>query len=80
MAHSLFEPAPPNLSEKLWQRVKDINLGLQGRRNEEPAVIATAEDATLVQQIEKADARGRQLLLAAAMAESPAVARRRKPC
>lgn len=78
MAHSLFEPASPNFSEKLWQRVKDINFAIQGRRNDASAITATAEDRKLLQQMERTDARGRQALLAAALADNPICAQDRK--
>jgi len=64
MAHSLFEPAPKPLHEKIWQRVRDLNLGAT------PREIAHTDPA-LLKQAETLDARGRQQLLQAALTTKP---------
>ena len=71
MAHSLFEPAPTPLSEKLWRRVKDLNIGLPARHTVDRRPAAEHTDPTLLQQAEMLDARGRQQLLQAVLTSKP---------
>lgn len=64
MAHSLFEPAPTPLSEKLWRRMKDFNIGRAPRT-------ARQTDPALMRQATHLDARGRQELLEAVLTAKP---------
>lgn len=68
MAHSLFEPAPEPLTEKLWRRVKD--LGFPERSAPAP-VPADQTDPALLSQASRLDARGRQQLLEAVLTTRP---------
>lgn len=70
MAHSLFEPAPMPMSEKLWQHMKKLNTGLSQRMNSPRGPIATT-GPDLLQQADGLDARGRQKLLEAILAAKP---------
>jgi len=68
LAHSLFEPAPEPLSEKLWRRVKDLSLStyaLPARSSVEQT------DPALLTQAGTLDARGRQQLLEAVLTTKP---------
>ncbi|MHA7775607.1 hypothetical protein [Roseibium sp. M-1] len=77
MAHSLFEPAPEPFAEKLWRRVKDLNLGFAPRPlPAEHRPVHT--DPALMSQAERLDARGRQQLLEAALAVKPIVCQSRR--
>lgn len=70
MAHSLFEPAPRPLHEKIWRRVRDLNIGTSlQERSDRPAGERT--DPALLKQAERLDARGRQDLLAAILTSKP---------
>jgi len=77
MAHSLFEPAPEPLAEKLWRRVRDLHLAFSPR-----PVLADAPfvqtDPALTDQASRLDARGRQQLLEAALAVKPIVSQPRR--
>ncbi|WP_269584854.1 hypothetical protein [Roseibium sp. Sym1] len=68
MAHSLFEPAPEPLSEKLWRRVKDLSFQT---RNVPPRPSADQTDPALLAQAGRLDARGRQQLLEAVLTTKP---------
>lgn len=70
MAHSLFEPHPQPLTEKIWQRVKDINDGLHGRMQPNVSPVP-GTDPALLQQANALDARGRQQLLQAVLKTKP---------
>ncbi|MCV0425665.1 MAG: hypothetical protein K5905_09335 [Roseibium sp.] len=70
MAHSLFEPAPTPLSEKLWRRVKDLNVGLSARSSAESGS-GNQTDPALLKQAENLDARGRQQFLQAVLTSKP---------
>jgi hypothetical protein len=56
MAHSLFEPAPEPLSERVWRRLKNLN----------PVPVSGPEMPVPRQDPSQLDARGQQLLLAQA--------------
>lgn len=68
MAHSLFEPAPAPIGERLWRRVMEL-----GGQNQSPveAVSANQSDPALVNQASGLDARGRQLLLETLLSTKP---------
>ncbi|MCK7615245.1 hypothetical protein [Roseibium sediminicola] len=68
MAHSLFEPAPEPLSEKLWRRMKDLSRSAVAL----PAHSSVAQtDPALLSQADQLDARGRQQLLEAVLTTKP---------
>ena len=70
MAHSLFEPTPIPMSEKLWKRVKALNIGQQAHE----AQVSTGKnhtDPVLALQAHRLDARGRQQLLSAVLTNKP---------
>ncbi|QDG75069.1 hypothetical protein [Labrenzia sp. PHM005] len=58
MAHSLFEPAPEPLSEKLWRHVKSLKQ----------TPFAGSHFPVRQTDMQNLDARGRQLLLEEAFA------------
>ncbi len=62
MAHSLFEPAPPPFGERLWRRVKELNIGIVPRPKR-PRGDTARIAPVLPQQARYLDARGRQKLL-----------------
>ena len=70
MARSLFETAPEPFSSRFWRKMKHLNIVLQSgpAALEGPAPLAVHEVA---RQAESLDARGRQLLLDAAIASNP---------
>lgn len=70
MAHSLFEPAPPPLHEKIWRRVRDLNFGARPR---ETRITETANrtDPALLRKAGRLDARGRLELLEKELASKP---------
>ncbi|MEM9630500.1 MAG: hypothetical protein AAGA50_04190 [Pseudomonadota bacterium] len=70
MAHSLFEPAPPPLGEKLWRRMKELNLGLPAKELRKNSLSEQSETAG-TSQPEQLDARGRQQYLLAALTVDP---------
>lgn len=72
MAQSLFEPAPIPLSEKLWRRMKDFNIGFAPRATQICGSIERTDPA-LLRQAASLDARGRQQLLATVLAAKPFV-------
>jgi|GEM_PF-1648718 len=76
MAHSLFEPAPEPLAEKLWRRVRDLHLGFSPRPVRSDAAFVRTDPA-LTDQASRLDARGRQQLLEAALAIKPIVSQPR---
>ncbi|GAA0784727.1 hypothetical protein GCM10009077_36400 [Roseibium denhamense] len=62
MAHSLFEPPPEPIHEKVIRHMRDY----RGKRQTKTPNIAerlTAADPALARQAERLDARGRQMLL-----------------
>jgi hypothetical protein len=70
LAHSLFEPAPIPLGEKLWRRVRDLNLGLPAKElREKPCPGKT--NIVRSTQADELDARGRQRYLLAALTADP---------
>lgn len=70
LAHSLFEPAPTPLGEKLWRRVKQFNIGLPVRMSEPQGSIEHTDPA-LLKQAGQLDAHGRQQLLHAILTAKP---------
>ncbi|POF32927.1 hypothetical protein [Roseibium marinum] len=70
MAHSLFEPAPTPLSEKLWRRMKGFNIGFSTRM-EQPHGPDRPGETRPLQQAEHLDARGRQQLLEEVLVARP---------
>ncbi|MES0884759.1 hypothetical protein [Roseibium sp. SCP14] len=70
MAHSLFEPTPTPLGEKLWRRVREFNLGLPAKEPQETSLPAQT-DIVGTTQAEQLDARGRQHFLLAALTADP---------
>lgn len=70
MAHSLFEPTPLPMSEKLWKRVKALNSGRLAR-SQQPETGKSQTDPVLALQARKLDARGRQQLLNAVLTNKP---------
>jgi len=68
MAHSLFEPAPEPLSERLWRRMKALGGQIQTAEMARPAI---QSDPALVNQASRMDARGRQQLLQTLLATKP---------
>ncbi|PVB61991.1 hypothetical protein [Labrenzia sp. 011] len=74
MAHSLFEPAPTPLGEKLWRRMKDFRSGFSAHSGQNRASDRTTASNPL-RQAEHLDARGRQQLLEEVMIARPIPAR-----
>lgn len=70
MAHSLFEPTPLPISERLWKRVKALNIGQQAQCPQE-SISRTCTDPVLALQAQRLDARGRQQLLNAVLTNKP---------
>ncbi|MCX2724796.1 hypothetical protein [Roseibium salinum] len=70
MAHSLFEPAPAPLSEKLWRRMIGIGTGRAPHAAQVHGAIEQT-DPVLLQQAANLDARGRQQLLEAVLTAKP---------
>lgn len=70
MAHSLFEPAPPPLHEKIWRRVRDLSFSAPSR---DPRSTETAKgtDPALLRQAARLDARGRLELLENVLISKP---------
>ncbi|MEL7524807.1 MAG: hypothetical protein AAFN16_03485 [Pseudomonadota bacterium] len=70
MAHSLFEPAPPPLHEKIWRRVRDLNFSASPR-GPWTAKTANRTDPVLLRKAERLDARGRLQLLESVLSSDP---------
>ena len=70
MAHSMFEPAPPPLHEKIWRRVRDLNFGAP-LRDVRIAATARRTDPELLRKAEHLDARGRFALLESVLTSRP---------
>jgi len=70
MAHSLFEPAPPPLHEKIWRRVRDLNLGAP-LRDVRQSNADSRTDPALIRKAGRLDARGRLELLERELVAKP---------
>ena len=70
MAHSLFEPAPPPLHEKIWRRVRDLSFSapLSDVRNNSAD---SRTDPALLRKAGRLDARGRLELLEKELVSKP---------
>ncbi len=75
MAHSLFEPAPTPLGEKLWRRMKEFNIGFHAGQKQPRYPVRPAVSDPL-QQAEHLDARGQQQLLESALSARPILAKK----
>lgn len=70
MAHSLFEPAPPPLHEKIWRRVRDLNFSAP-LRDARHSKTDSRTDPALIRKAGRLDARGRLELLEKALVSKP---------
>ncbi|WP_420334811.1 hypothetical protein [Roseibium sp.] len=70
MAHSLFEPAPPPLHEKIWRRVRDLGFSAP-LHDVRIAATAHRTDPELLRKAERLDARGRLALLESVLTSRP---------
>lgn len=70
MAHSLFEPAPPPLGEKLWRRFKEFSLSRPAHALPDRKSVAPT-DPDLLRQANGLDARGQQKLLETVFQDGP---------
>ncbi|KZM51220.1 hypothetical protein [Labrenzia sp. OB1] len=75
MAHSLFEPAPRPLGEKLWRSMKRFNIGFHASQRQPLGSVRPAVSEP-PQQEEHLDARGQQQLLESALAARPILAKK----
>ena len=67
MAHSLFEPAPEPIGEKIWRHLTDLQLVTAIIEDRSPE----RSDPSVPNRAEPLDARGQQRLLQAALAANP---------
>ena len=70
MAHSLFEPAPPPLHEKIWRRVRDLSFSAP-LRDLRISETGSRTDPELLRKAECLDARGRLAVLERALISNP---------
>jgi hypothetical protein len=70
LAHSLFEPTPVPVVEKLWNRVRTLDIALQARATQTPCHDNDADQAMKC-EVKLLDARGRQHLLREILTNMP---------